>query len=69
LPPGFPTHAIPRGIDRGAVFFDGSDLRFVLNCLGASAAENGVAVHAWVLMNNPLRLLLTSLHDAAFPWS
>ena len=63
LAAGFPMHAILRGIDRAAVFFDDSDRRFFLDCLGASAAEEGVSVHAYALMTNHLHLLLTPLHD------
>jgi putative transposase len=56
---GFPMHVILRGIDRSAVFFADADYRFFLECLGTAAGDQGVAVHAYVLMTNHVHLLLT----------
>jgi putative transposase len=50
LAAGYPMHVIVRGVDRRAVFFDGNDYRFFLASLGAAAKNEGVAVHAYVLM-------------------
>jgi putative transposase len=49
-----------RGIDRAAVFFEDDDRRFFLKFLGAAAAEESVAVHAYVLMTNHIHLLMTA---------
>ena len=46
-------HVILRGIDRAAIFFDGSDYRFFLNYLSDAAEAESVHVHAYVLMTNP----------------
>ncbi len=47
---GYPMRVILRGIDRDAVFFDAADRRYFLEWLGAAAAQESVAVHAYVLM-------------------
>jgi putative transposase len=57
---GYPMHVILRGIDRAAVFFEDDDRRFFLEGLGAAAEEESVAVHAYVLMNNHVHLLMTA---------
>jgi hypothetical protein len=44
---GYPMHVILRGIDRAAVFFDDADRRYFLEWLGAAAAQESVAVHAY----------------------
>jgi len=64
---GYPMHAILRGIDRGTVFFDDQDRRFLLDCLATVAAEEAVAVHAYVLMTNHLHLLMTAVRDDGVP--
>ena len=64
---GYPMHVILRGIDRAAVFFEDADRRFFLQCLGAATAEEAVAVHAYVLMTNPVHLLMTAPHDDGVP--
>jgi putative transposase len=45
------------------VFFDENDYRFFLDCLGAVAMEESVAVHAYVLMTNHVHLLMTADDD------
>jgi len=60
---GYPMHVILRGIDRAAVFFDDDDRRFLLQTLATVAAEESVAVHAYVLMTNHVHLLMTAAHD------
>jgi putative transposase len=47
-------HAVLRGIDGAAVFFADEDGRLFLEWLGAIAAEEAVALHAYVLMTNHL---------------
>ncbi|QQO57244.1 MAG: transposase [Thiohalocapsa sp. PB-PSB1] len=60
---GYPMHLILRGIDRAAVFFEDADRQFFLDHLAAVAAEESVAVHAYVLMTNHLHLLMTAARD------
>jgi hypothetical protein len=60
---GYPMHVILRGIDRAAVFFEDDDRQFFLDHLAAVAAEESVAVHAYVLMTNHLHLLMTAARD------
>ncbi|QQO55886.1 MAG: transposase [Thiohalocapsa sp. PB-PSB1] len=60
---GCPMHVILRGIDRAAVFFEDDDRQFFLDHLAAVAAEESVAVHAYVLMTNHLHLLMTAARD------
>ena len=57
--PDVPLHVIQRGNNRQACFQGEDDYRFYLDCLEASAAETGCAVHAYVLMTNHVHLLLT----------
>jgi putative transposase len=60
---GYPMHVILRGIDRAAAFFGNEDRSFFLETLGAVAAEESVAVHAYVLMTNHVHLLMTAARD------
>jgi putative transposase len=64
---GYPMHLILRGIDRAAVFFEDDDRQLFLDHLAAVAAEESVAVHAYVLMTNHLHLLMTATRDDGVP--
>lgn len=57
--PGAPVHAVQRGHNRSAVFFDDLDYLEYLRCLKQAADSCGCAVHAYVLMTNHVHLLLT----------
>ncbi|KQV87005.1 REP-associated tyrosine transposase [Pelomonas sp. Root1237] len=57
--PGQPHHVILRGNNRQAIFFSDHDRQQMLVTLTEVAAQYGVAVHAYVLMDNHLHLLLT----------
>lgn len=57
--PGQPHHVILRGNNRGAIFFNDLDREHLLATLGDVAAQYQVAIHAYVLMENHLHLLLT----------
>lgn len=57
--PGQPIHAIQRGNNREPIFAAEEDYRFYLECLGKAAGENGLAIHAYVLMTNHVHLLVT----------
>ena len=57
--PGAPVHALQRGHNRSAVFFDDLDYLEYLRCLKQAVDSCGCAVHAYVLMTNHVHLLLT----------
>ncbi len=57
--PGAPVHAVQRGHNRSAVFFDDLDYLEYLRCLKRAADDCGCAVHAYVLMTNHVHLLMT----------
>ena len=57
--PGASVHALQRGHNRSAVFFDDLDYLEYLRCLKQAADSCGCAVHAYVLMTNHVHLLLT----------
>jgi putative transposase len=57
--PGAPVHAVQRGHNRSAVFFDDLDYLEYLRCLKEAADSCGCAIHAYVLMTNHVHLLLT----------
>ncbi len=57
--PGAPVHAVQRGHNKAAIFFDNFDYLEYLCCLKQAADACGCAVHAYVLMTNHVHLLLT----------
>jgi putative transposase len=57
--PGYPHHVIQRGNNRQAIFLDQADRQQMLELLEAQARLFEVAIHAYVLMDNHLHLLLT----------
>ncbi len=52
-------HLIQRGHNRQAIFVDDQDRRKYVDTLREVAAIHGVAVHAYVLMDNHVHLLVT----------
>lgn len=57
--PGAPHHVVHRGINKAATFLDDADrIRFRV-ILRSSLPDHGVAVHAYVLMDNHVHLLAT----------
>lgn len=56
---GVPLHLVQRGRGRTPCFSGAVDRRAYLDALAASAAEDGCALHAYVLMGNHVHLLLT----------
>lgn len=54
-----PHHVILRGNNRQAIFFSDLDREFLLSALKEVAHQHGVAIHAYVLMDNHLHLLAT----------
>jgi len=57
--PGYPHHIIQRGNNRQAVFSSAADYQTLLRLLDESARKSGVALHAYVLMDNHFHLLAT----------
>ncbi len=57
--PGLPHHLIQRGNNREAIFADAQDFALMHELLAQQAREAGVAVHAYVLMDNHFHLLAT----------
>lgn len=57
--PGQAHHVILRGNNRQAIFFSDLDRQQLLATLAEVAAQYQVAIHAYVLMDNHLHLLLT----------
>ena len=56
---GVPVHAIQRGHNRAACFFEPVDYTFYLEQLARHAGRFDCAVHAYCLMTNHVHLLLT----------
>ena len=56
---GYPHHLIQRGNNRQAIFVDQHDRLRYLGMLREVLREQGVALHAYVLMDNHVHLLLT----------
>jgi len=64
---GYPHHVILRGNNRQAIFMDSADFERMLALLQNHAMEQGVQVHAYVLMSNHLHLLLTPSQNDSLP--
>ena len=65
--PGYPHHIIQRGNNRQVIFIDQQDFETMLALLAESAQKFGVAVHAYVLMDNHFHLLATPSTAEALP--
>ena len=65
--PGYPHHIIQRGNNRQVIFADAQDFEAMLALLAESAQKFGVAVHAYVLMDNHFHLLATPSTAEALP--
>ena len=57
--PGYPYHVIQRGNNRQRIFASDGDRVVMCDLLSENAARFGVAIHAYVLMDNHFHLLLT----------
>ena len=56
---GYPHHIIQRGNNRARIFEDPEDCERYRALLGDAALQCGVAIHAYVLMDNHFHLLAT----------
>ncbi|MBP1474546.1 transposase [Frateuria sp. MAH-13] len=57
--PGIPQHVVQRGNNRLPCFLDDNDRRRYLHLLCEALLDTGCALHAYVLMDNHVHLLLT----------
>jgi putative transposase len=57
--PGIPVHVVQRAVNRSPCFLVDGDRERYLHWLGLAAAGDGCAVHAYVLMDNHVHLLIT----------
>jgi len=57
--PGVPAHMVQRGNCRQAVFFADADYKAYLKWLEDGTIKQGCSIHAYVLMTNPVDLLVT----------
>ncbi len=62
-----PHHVIQRGNNRQAVFFEPPDYERMLALMAEQAPRFGVALHAYVLMENHFHLLATPTTDEGLP--
>ena len=62
-----PHHVIQRGNNRQAVFFEPADYERMLALMAEQAPRFGVALHAYVLMENHFHLLATPSTDDGLP--
>ena len=56
---GYPHHVLQRGHNRQPIFTDSRDREFFLHLLRTCATRAGVAVHAYVLMDDHFHLVVT----------
>lgn len=57
--PGIPQHVVQRGNNRLPCFLDDHDRHRYLHLLGEALLASGCALHAYVLMDNHVHLLVT----------
>jgi putative transposase len=64
---GYPHHVILRGNDRQDIFRNTADYQRMLDLFEQHSREQGVDIHAYVLMTNHLHLLLTPQQEQGLP--
>jgi putative transposase len=57
--PGVPLHVTQRGVNRCAIFLDDEDRHHYRHLLRKTCRQYGVAIHAFVLMDNHVHLLVS----------
>ncbi len=65
--PGYPHHIIQRGNNRQAIATSAADYQTLLALIDDNARKFGVAIHAYVLMDNHFHLLATPETAGALP--
>jgi putative transposase len=63
--PGIPMHVTQRGVNRCAIFLDDQDRHHYRRVLHDACCKHGVAIHAYVLMDNHVHLLLGATHGGS----
>lgn len=63
--PGIPMHVTQRGVNRAAIFLDDDDRHHYRRLLRHACHVASVAVHAFVLMDNHVHLLLSANAEGA----
>jgi len=58
--PGVSMHVRQRGVNRGAVFVDDEDRTHSMSLLAETAATGALVIDAYVLVSNPVHLLVSS---------
>jgi len=58
--PGTPLHVTQHGVNRAATFVDDDDCHHYLYLLRNFSREEGILIHAYVLMGNHVHLLLSA---------
>jgi putative transposase len=64
---GYPHHVILRGNDRQDIFRNTTDYQRMLDLFEQHSREQGVDIHAYVLMTNHLHFLLTPQKEQGLP--
>jgi len=64
---GYPHHVILRGNDRQDIFRNTTDYQRMLDLFEQHSREQGVDIHAYVLMTNHLHLLRTPQKEQGLP--
>jgi len=64
---GYPHHVVQRGNNRESIFTAATDRQFLLDLLRENARKWGVALHAYVLMDNHFHLLATPTTEDGLP--
>jgi len=64
---GYPHHVILRGNNRQEIFRNTADYQRMLDLCEQHSREQGVDIHAYVLMTNHVHLLLTPQKDLSLP--
>ena len=65
--PGFPHHVILRGNNRQPIFLSSGDRQLFLDELLESSVKFTIAIHAYVLMDNHVHLLVTPQTHEGLP--
>jgi len=58
--PGIPMHVTQRGVNRAAIFVCDADRRHFITLLESACEAHEVSVHAYVLMDNHIHLLVSA---------
>jgi putative transposase len=64
---GYPHHVIQRGNNRQPIFLNDDDRLRMLDLLLEQSSKNKVAIHAYVLMNNHVHLVVTPETEEGLP--